>query len=214
MKPIILWDLDGTLTNPASGIVGSIQYALEKSGRPVPKFDDLLWVIGPPIQIIFSKLAPEADEKTIWNLIAKYRECYGEKGMFENEVYPGIPDLLKTFADRKMFVCTSKPYFFASQILDHFDLTKHFRQVFGAELDGRLSNKGELIQHILKTHDLDPTQTVIIGDREHDVFGAKAAGISSIGITWGFGSREELTLAGADQIVDSIADLTKVLQAN
>jgi len=213
MKPVVLWDLDGTLTNPAIGIVKSIQFALEQTKRPVPEFRELLWVIGPPIQNIFAKLDPSANEEEIWKMIGKYRERYGDVGMFENEVYPEIPETLKATKTNTKYVCTSKPLFFAKKIMDHFDLSKHFLKIYGANLDGTLGNKGELIEHILKMHQLNPKNVVIVGDREHDVLGAKRAGISSIGVTWGFGTREELEKAGADAIVNTPAELLKLLNS-
>lgn len=208
---VLLWDLDGTLTNPSLGIVRSIQYAMEKSGQISPEFGDLLWVIGPPIQEIFMHLIPHSSEAEIWDLIGKYRERYGRLGIYENEIYPEIPKVLSQLKEKTNYICTSKPHLYANQIVEHFNLASHFSKVYGAELDGRLSNKGELIELILKQNALDPKEVTIIGDRKYDILGAKRAGINSIGVTWGFGSKNELREAQPDYLVEKPTDLLKIL---
>jgi phosphoglycolate phosphatase len=206
---IALFDLDGTLTNPKTGITRSVQYALDKLGQPVPDADALAWMIGPPLIASFTKLlggpedAPEA--------LRLYRERFGVTGLFENEVYEGIPALLRDLRERgiRLFVATSKPHVYARRILEHFDLSQFFSEIYGSELDNRNADKRDLIRHILDRERFDPAQAVMIGDREHDAIGAKANGLASIGVTWGYGSRQELLDAGVACLVDAPQDLAE-----
>jgi phosphoglycolate phosphatase len=206
---IALFDLDGTLTDPKTGITRSVQYALDKLGQPVPDADALAWMIGPPLIASFTKLlggpedAPEA--------LRLYRERFGVTGLFENEVYEGIPALLRDLRERgiRLFVATSKPHVYARRILDHFDLSQFFSEIYGSELDNRNADKRDLIRHILDQERFDPAQAVMIGDREHDAIGAKANGLASIGVTWGYGSRQELLDAGVACLVDAPQDLAE-----
>jgi phosphoglycolate phosphatase len=204
---IALFDLDGTLTNPKAGITRSIQYALDSLGRPVPEADELTWMIGPPLIASFTKLLDSSDDAQ--GALRLYRERFGETGLFENEVYAGIPALLQNLQDRgvRLFVATSKPHVFARRILDHFDLSRFFIEIYGSELDNRNADKRDLVRHILDQDKFDPARAVMIGDREHDVIGAKANGIAAIGVTWGYGSRRELLDAGAACLVDGPCEL-------
>lgn len=214
MRPNLLFDLDGTLTDPQEGILTCIRYALEKSGRAAPPASELIWCIGPPLHVSMAILAPEADEKEVWRLVGLYRERFADKGKFENAVFPGIPDLLSELAkSRKLFVATSKPEVFAKEIISHYRLDPYFIRVYGSELDGTRADKGDLIRHILARENLKPEETLIIGDREHDVLGAKKAGVLSVGITWGYGSVEELKAAGAHHVVSNQNDLLTLLLA-
>jgi len=205
----LLLDLDGTLTDPQEGIVRCIQYALETHGLLAPKHKELLWCIGPPLHVSFAQLIPEADGKLIRELVAKYRERFATHGMFENKVYQGIPELLARFQDRghKLYLATSKPHFFARPILEHFNLDHFFTEIYGSELDGVRSDKAQLIEHIIKNERLEAARTLMIGDRKHDVAGAKKNQIKCAAVTWGYGSKEELALAGADHIVDNLPAL-------
>jgi phosphoglycolate phosphatase len=212
----ILFDLDGTLTDPQPGITRSIQYALEKLGKPVPVVDDLLWCIGPPLQASLRKmLGPDADKAE--TALSIYRERFKEVGKFENKVYPGIPETLTGLNQIgfNLFVATSKPYIFTNEIMAHFGLLHFFKKVYGSELDGGLADKGELIAFILKKEGLPAKNTMMVGDRSHDIIGAKKHGVYSLGITYGYGTKEELVRAGADYIVDSpqeIMELAKNLR--
>ncbi|MBB3021175.1 phosphoglycolate phosphatase [Microvirga lupini] len=199
---IALFDLDGTLTDPKTGITRSVQYALERMGRPVPEADELTWMIGPPLIAGFTKLLGMADEAP--EAVRLYRERFSDVGLFENEVYAGIPAVLRILQDKgiRLYVATSKPHVFARRILDHFELSRFFVGIYGSELDNRNADKRDLIRHILEQERFDPAQAVMIGDREHDAIGAKANGIMSIGVTWGYGSREELLAAGVACLVD------------
>ncbi|WP_081928736.1 HAD family hydrolase [Microvirga sp. BSC39] len=206
---IALFDLDGTLTDPKTGITRSIQYALEKLGRPVPEADELTWMIGPPIFAGFTQLLGGAEQ--VEDAVRLYRERYGDVGLYENEVYAGIPALLEDLRENgvRLYVATSKLQVFARRILDHFDLSRFFIEIYGSELDNRNADKRDLIRHIIEQERFDPTGAVMIGDRKHDAIGAKANGLASIGVTWGYGSRQELIEAGVACLVDAPQDLAK-----
>jgi phosphoglycolate phosphatase len=199
---IALFDLDGTLTDPKTGITRSVQYALERLGRPIPEADELTWMIGPPLIAGFTKLLGSPAE--VPEAVRFYRERYSDVGLFENEVYAGIPPLLQNLQEQgiRLFVATSKLHVFARRILDHFDLSRFFIEIYGSELDNRNADKSDLIRHILDRERFDPARTIMIGDREHDAIGAKANGIASIGVTWGYGSRQELLAAEVTCLVD------------
>jgi phosphoglycolate phosphatase len=207
----ILFDLDGTLTDPQPGITRSIQYALEKLGKPVPAVDDLLWCIGPPLQASLRKmLGPDADKAE--TALSIYRERYSAVGKFENKVYPGIPGTLSELNRQgfNLFVATSKPYVFANDILAHYGVLRFFKRSYGSELDGALADKGELIAYILKKEGLPAKNTMMVGDRSHDIIGAKKNGVYSLGVTYGYGTKEELARAGADYIVDSPQEIIEL----
>ncbi|WP_114944223.1 HAD family hydrolase [Microvirga calopogonii] len=199
---IALFDLDGTLTNPKTGITRSVQYALERLGRPVPDADELTWMIGPPLVAGFTELLGGTEE--VQDAVRLYRERYSDVGLFENEVYAGIPALLQDLREKevRLYVATSKMHVFARRILDHFDLSRFFIEIYGSEPDNRNADKRDLIRHILEREGFDPGRAVMIGDRKHDAIGAKANGIASIGVTWGYGSRQELLDAGSSCLVD------------
>lgn len=211
----LFFDLDGTLTDPFQGITNCIQFALEAMGHVVPEKEALRWCIGPPLTQCFTQLLPEGDEENTRVAVTKYRERYRTVGLFENEVIPGIePLLIKLHRQgRRLFVATSKPHVYATQIIEYFGYTPYFEAVHGSELDGLRTNKSDLLAHILFQHDLDPKCTVMIGDREYDVYGAKAHNIQTVGVLWGFGSREELIHAGADRIAENPEVLSTILNA-
>lgn len=211
-KPNILWDLDGTLTDPKQGILTCIRYALEGRGHKAPPFEELIWCIGPPLSESFATLVPTADAVEVEALIAKYRERFSVTGLFENELIPGIPAVFEFLKDRRHFLATSKPHVFARQILQHFNLADKFTAIHGSELSGERSDKGDLIRHILVTQNLKAEDCVMIGDRKHDVHGAQKADIPCIGVLWGYGSRTELETAGAKAIVENPQDLVALLK--
>ena len=206
---IALFDLDGTLTDPKTGITRSVQYALDKLRRPVPEANELTWMIGPPLIAGFTELLGGADE--VQDAVRLYRERYGTIGLFENEVYAGIPALLKNLREKdvRLYVATSKLQVFARRILDHFELSRFFIEIYGSDLDNRNADKRDLIRHILEQECLDPAGAIMIGDRKHDANGAKANGLASIGVTWGYGSRQELLDAGVACLVDAPQDLVE-----
>jgi phosphoglycolate phosphatase len=199
MSPIF-FDLDGTLTNPKPGITRSIQYALRKLDHEVPSEDDLTWCIGPPLHASLKKLL--GTDALADTAILLYRERFADIGLFENEVYPGIEGTLSVLAgqDRRLFVATSKPGVYAERIIDHFKLRGYFERVFGSELDGTRSDKTELLGYALKAAQVDPAGAIMIGDRSHDMVGARGKGLTAIGVLYGYGSKEELLAAGAHQV--------------
>jgi phosphoglycolate phosphatase len=194
----IFFDLDGTLTDPKPGITRSIQYALGKLDHPtVPTEDELTWCIGPPLRASFVRLLGAETSADL--AVSYYRERFSDVGLYENGVYAGIRDVLTALgrSGRRMFVATSKPHVFAERIIDHFELRSHFEHVFGSELDGTRVNKSDLLEYALKTTSIDPSQAIMIGDRSHDMIGAKNNGMKAIGVLYGYGSEEELMGAGA-----------------
>jgi phosphoglycolate phosphatase len=196
----IFFDLDGTLTDPKPGITRSIQYALDKLGRQtIPTEDELTWCIGPPLRASFVKLLGEASADLAVSL---YRERFSDIGLYENAVYAGVEDVLTALrqSGRRLFVATSKAHVFADRIIDHFDLRRHFERVFGAELDGTRADKSDLLAYALKTTAVDPSRALMIGDRSHDMIGARNNGIKGIGVLYGYGSAQELTAAGASHL--------------
>ncbi|WP_230532540.1 HAD hydrolase-like protein [Microvirga roseola] len=199
---IALFDLGGTLTDPKAGITRSIQYALERLGRSVPDADDLTWMIGPPLITGFTELLGHAEDAH--EALRLYRERFSDVGLFENEIYPGIPALLQSLQEKgvRLFVATSKPHVYARRIVEHFELSRFFLEIYGSELDNRNADKRDLIRHIVHREKCEPAGTLMIGDREHDVIGAKANGMQAIGVTWGYGSRQELLSAGVACLVD------------
>ena len=211
----VLLDLDGTLTDPKQGIVGCIQHALRSLGQQdVPEESALLRYIGPPLRAAFLELLPADRHTEVELAIDKYRERYGAVGMFENSVYPGIPAALELLCQRgaRLFLATAKPGFYARQILDHFKLSSHFEAIYGSELDGTRSDKGDLIRYILANSQLHPARTTMVGDRHHDALGAKANGVRSVGVLWGYGGREELLGAGVESLLSDPGELGRLAQ--
>jgi phosphoglycolate phosphatase len=213
-KDYLLFDLDGTLTYPKIGITKSFQYALKSFGINVDNLDELTPCIGPPLRDSFKQrffLSKEDTEKAV----VKYREYFSEHGIFENTPYSGIDGLLAEQASRgrKIILATSKVTSYANQILAHFGLAKYFDFVAGSEMDGSRSEKGEVIRYALESlHIADLSNVVMIGDRKYDILGAKELGIDSVGVLYGYGSREELESAGATHIAVSVDALSTMLQ--
>ncbi|HCL03628.1 MAG TPA: phosphoglycolate phosphatase [Lachnoclostridium phytofermentans] len=204
----ILFDLDGTLTDPKLGITKSFAYALKYFDIPIENLDSLCKYIGPPIMDSFMDCGL-SKEKTL-EAIEKYREYFKDHGIYENEVYDGVAQLLATLKSRnkKIMLATSKPEVFAKQILEHFELLTYFDFVGGSELNGNRSEKSEVIQYVLEEGKVtDLSKAVMIGDRKYDILGAKEVGIDSIGVLNGYGDQEELIAAGADAIVTSVCEL-------
>ena len=219
MKPknyqSILFDLDGTLTDPKDGIINSVQYALNKMGIAEPEREKLVKFIGPPLAESFQKYF-QLQPTEAWKAVQYYREYFTEKGMFENFVYPGIPQLLQELRQRgkRLIVATSKPTIFSEQILHHFKLLDLFEKVIGSNLDGTRVAKTEVIQHVFAVCPIEKQYTVMIGDREHDLIGARGNEIDSIAVTYGYGSRTELENGHPTAIVNSVTELKTVLVAN
>ena len=214
MNKILFWDLDGTLTESGEGITKSVQYALEKIGKPEPDLEKLKVFIGPPLLEQFMAFAG-VDRETAELGVKYYRERYSEKGIFENSPYPGIPGLLGKLREKgfRNAVASSKPEFYVNRILEHYDLAKYFEQVAGATMDGKRTQKYDVIMEALKRTGMDEhrEQVIMIGDREHDVLGARQAGIPCIAVTYGYGTEDELKNVNPLKIVDSVEELEEEL---
>ena len=206
----VFLDLDGTLTDPKSGITKSFIHALEKLGREAPTPDELEWVIGPALFDSFTELGlPD-----VQMAIDLYRERYTTVGLFENRVYDGIPALLSGLQDAGYTMClaTAKPHAYARRITAHFGLAGYLTHEFGPELDGTRNNKGDLLAHALSQTGFTAEQSIMIGDRHHDIDAARTVGMKAVGVTWGYGSLDELSMADAicdtpDELMSTIADL-------
>ena len=217
MPRIVLFDLDGTLTDSAPGIVNCLRYALDEMGIEHPDDATIATFLGPPLKDTFGGFFG-MDDVGIDTAIAHYRVRYHDIGLFENEVYPGIPDLLDQLCDAgiTMATSTSKPTVSATRILEHFDLARHFTFIGGASLDGERNSKAEVIAHTLdalgsRGIELSSEHTRMVGDREHDILGAAQFGIPAIGVLWGYGSRDELESAGAIAVADNAGHLRSLL---
>ena len=212
MAEFILMDLDGTITNPKQGITKSFQYALKHWNIIIEDLDVLAKHIGPPLRDSFLEYGFSDEE--VDRAIVKYREYFKRQGIFENEVYEGMEELLRKLnrAGKKVIVATSKPEELARKILEHFYLAEYLTDICGATFDERRSKKEEVIQYALdKNGIIDYTKVLMVGDRKYDIAGAKAIGIDSVGVLYGFGSAEELREAGAGRIVVTVEELYKVL---
>jgi len=211
----VLFDLDGTITDPKDGITRCIQFSLGRLGVEAPRADELVWCIGPPLRASFSRLLRTSEDTLLDAALSHYRERFSEIGIYENVVYPGIiPALHKIRATGfRVFLATSKPTVYASRILNHFGLTQFFHGIYGSELDGRLSDKGDLVAHILKTEGLNPQLTLIVGDRSHDVIGGKKNGTVTAAVTYGYGSQDEIEEAEPDFIFRSPSGLAAFLES-
>lgn len=213
MKQYLLFDLDGTLTDPMVGITSSVQYALEKFGVRVRYLKELIPFIGPPLAESFQKFYGFSKEDAE-RAIQYYREYYAPKGIFENEVYEGIQEMLAhlTEAGFTLLVATSKPTVFARKVLKHFGMEDYFSFVGGSELDGSRTKKAEVISYILKNCGIRAKEAIMIGDRRHDIEGGQACGLESVGVLYGYGTEQELTAAGADHIIRTVAELEDYLR--
>jgi phosphoglycolate phosphatase len=208
------FDLDGTLTDPKPGITRCIQYALDRLGFPAPHADDLVWCIGPPLHASFKKFV--GTDELADRAIELYRERFRDVGLYENRIYDGIEKTLSEVAacDRRLFVATSKPKVYADRIIEHFGLVRHFERVFGSELDGTRSDKAELLAYALAETRIDPARAIMIGDRSHDMIGAKKNGLKAIGVLYGYGSLAELTEAGASHVCAAHPELVPYCAAS
>lgn len=226
MHRLILFDLDGTLTESHPGIIRSVQYALERMGYPVLPEDELYCFVGPPLTDSFTSVIHMSEEEA-GRAVACYREYFSTKGKYENRVYAGIPELLERLrADGFLLgIASSKPEVFVRDILGHFGLLNSFDMICGATMDGSRSEKPDIIRYALrragyKTEDAADAEhgmaavrreAVMVGDRKYDVTGAHAMGMAAVGVTWGYGSREELTASGADALAADPEELYRVL---
>ena len=209
----IFLDLDGTLTDPKPGITRSIQHALAALGHDVPSEDALIWCIGPPLLQSFEKLLGNADLAR--SALALYRERFSETGLYENRIYDGVPEMLAQFraAGFRLNLATSKPHVYASRITAHFGLDGWLDGVFGTELAGTHSDKTSLLAHALSQSGAVPDRAIMMGDREHDIIGARNNGLASVGALWGYGSDSELRAAGASWLAASPGEAANLMIA-
>jgi len=214
----VLFDLDGTLTDPREGITRSIAHALERMGREPPPLDDLCFAIGPPLRASLATLLGEDRRETVEQALAHYRERFADVGLFENTPYDGIADLLAALRGSgvRLFVATSKPLVYADRIVRHFGFDAHFEAVHGCELDGTREDKRDLLGHLLATHAIASGPDIaMVGDRGVDMSAAKLHGLRGLGALWGYGSRAELLEAGAQELVESPGALrTKLIRTH
>lgn len=206
----ILFDLDGTVTESAEGIVNSVMYALEKYGIDVKDRNELYKFVGPPLAECFAEYCGFSEDRAK-EIVAVYREYYAEKGIFENKLYGGIEELLAELkkAGIGVYLATSKPEIFAKRILEHYGVIDYFDGVVGSELDGKRTDKAEVIETVMKKYGLK--NAVMVGDRCFDVEGAKKNGLPCVAVLYGYGSREELEAAGAEAIAETVDELKGIL---
>ena len=204
----VLFDLDGTLTDPREGITRSIQFALSKMGIEEPDLTRLEHFIGPPLLQAFMEFYAFTEAQA-WEAVGYYRERFAVTGLYENEVFEGVTPLLQELVaqGRQLFIATSKPHVYAREIARHFDFARHFKVIYGSELDGTRTNKVELIAHLMHEQGLDPAQTLMIGDRKHDLIGARDNGLDAAAVGYGFGSFEELNAFAPKYHFDTLAQL-------
>lgn len=209
----ILFDLDGTLADPRGGILASLRFAISRFDRPMPPDSELESMIGPPIHSTMAALLPTSDPAMISAGVDAYREEFGRVGVEGNVVYPGIPGALRDLnqAGFPLFVATSKARHFAEEIIRIHGLSSFFSGIYGSELDGTRADKALLIAHLLACESVSPEDCVMVGDRRHDIMGAKGNGMKAAGVLWGFGQRHELEASGADWIIESPGDLLDVV---
>jgi len=213
MYKTVLFDLDGTLTNPKEGITKCVQYALEYFGIYEPDLDRLTKFIGPPLHKGFMELRGFSEEDALI-AVKKYRERYSETGIFENELYDDTVIVLKSLKEKgiKLSIASSKPEVFVKKIAEHYGILEYFDETVGSELDGGRSDKAEVIAESLRRCGVeDLSEAVMVGDRKHDMEGAKKCGIDCIGVTFGFGSYEELYESGADYTASSLKDAEQII---
>ncbi|KKA05920.1 HAD family hydrolase [Pseudomonas ogarae] len=193
----VLFDLDGTLTDPREGITRSIQFALSKLGIDEPDLTRLEHFIGPPLLQAFMQFY-DFDEAKAWEAVNFYRERFKVTGLYENRVFDGVMPLLETWGGQgpQLYTPPPNPWVSARKTARHFDFARHFKVIYGSELDGTRTNKVELIAHLLAEEGLDPASTLMIGDRKHDLIGARSNGLDAAAVGYGFGSHEELSAEG------------------
>ena len=206
-RSTLLLDLDGTLVDPAQGIIGCYRHALLALDAPAPEDDDLRWVIGPPMRESFARLLSKRD--SIDAAVQLYRSRYAEWGLYQAARYSGVRTALEAHRRRgtRLILCTAKPHIFARRVVDYFALSPFLDALYGPELDGRYDDKGDLIDHILQTEQLDPADVCMVGDRRHDILAASRNGIPTVGVLWGYGSRDELNDAGAAILIEKPSEL-------
>jgi phosphoglycolate phosphatase len=210
----VLFDLDGTLTDPREGITRSIAHALERMGLEPPPLEELTFAIGPPLRASFARLIGRDDAASVEQAIRFYRERFADVGLFENEPYEGVAEVLAQVraSGAAMIVCTSKPLVYATRIVEHFRLHVHFDAIHGCELDGTREDKRDLIEYLLPRHGIAPAEAAMVGDRGADMRAARHHGLRAIGALWGYGTPEELLGHGAQSLCATPGELAALLQ--
>ena len=211
----LLIDLDGTLTDPKVGITTSARYGLAKVGHPIAEDENIDWIIGPPLKASLAKLLNvDVNDVLAEQALMGYRERFAVTGLFENHLFADVPNTLSQLKAKgyRLFLATAKPEVYAKQILEHFNLLQYFEYPYGSELNGERTNKGDLIAYILEKEQLKPEECLMVGDREHDIFGARKNGIETIAVEYGYGSSEELDAAKPKARIQTFADLLQVLE--
>ena len=211
----ILFDLDGTLTDSLPGITACIAHALRELGAAVPAADALRTCVGPPLTETFARFLDTEDGPAIAEALRLYRDRFVATGMFENALFPGVPEGLERLrsAGHRLWVATSKPHLYARRIVEHFGIAGFFAGVYGPELDLRHHDKRDLIRLLLDTERLDARDATMVGDRVHDVEGARANGVTAVAALWGYGSAEELRAARPDRFVNTMDELCAWFEA-
>ena len=209
----VLLDLDGTLVDSQPGILASCMAALRALGHEGAEILDIKRVIGPPLEDVLRFLLQPYGDHRIGEAVLAYRQHYGEIGLFGSELYPGIGASLEAMqqAGLRIYLATSKRETFARRILEHLKLATYFDGIHGSVPGGELDHKPELVAHILSEHGISPAHSLMVGDRRHDISGAHAVGMRGLGVLWGYGTRDELETAGADQLVESTDDLARTV---
>ena len=209
----VLLDLDGTLIDSYPGILASCVAALRALGHEPDETLDIRRAIGPPLEDVMQVLLQSYGDDRVGEAVAAYRQHYGESGLLGSVPYPGIGGSLEEMkrTGLRIYLATSKRAIFASRILDHLKFAAYFDGIHGSVPGGELDHKPELLAHILSKHDLSPSRSLMVGDRRYDISGAHAVGMRGLGVLWGYGTRDELETAGADQLVDSPADLARTV---
>jgi phosphoglycolate phosphatase len=205
----VLLDLDGTLIDSQPGILASCLAALRSLGHQPDEALDIKRAIGPPLEEVMEILLQPYGDRRVGEAVLAYRQHYGESGLLESEPYPGIDCSLKEMqqAGLRIYLATSKRENFARRILEHLELAAYFDGIYGSVPSGQLDHKPELLTHILSERNIAASLSLMVGDRRHDIIGAHAVGMRVLGVLWGYGSRDELETAGADQLLESTADL-------
>jgi phosphoglycolate phosphatase len=213
MPGSLLFDLDGTLSDPSEGFTRSITHALAMLGRRAPSPDALRRRIGPPLRATLRELLESDDAMTVEQAVALYRERYFETGLFENALYDGTDAMLARLGGEgyRMFVATSKTAGAARRIVDHFGLARYFDGVYGSDPSGALEDKAELLAHVIEVERLDAADCLMIGDRMHDVIAARHNGIAAVGVCWGFGGRDELVACGPLALCENAESLPPII---
>ena len=210
----VLFDLDGTLTDPFIGITRSMRHAIEHVGYQAPAAEDLARWIGPPLRLTFRAVLESEEEELIERAVAAYRQRYFDVGYLENTLYPGVADLLSTLRrrDLRLYIVTSKVEPLARMIMEHFALDGEFAGIHGTEMGGRLDDKSDLMREMMAGEGIDNESAVMIGDTRFDMIAARTCGVRSIGVTYGYGSPEELLTHGAAALCDTPMEIGQRLE--